>query len=116
MACMARRCRGWLVVLWLATLFVAGPAGTRAILAFDSGRQPVELRDAGDAWLADDAFTSIQDIARDPNIAWQPTADGKIYPLERGQALWIRFTVPPTPSTERWYLEIPYSGVDRVTM
>ncbi|RYF36736.1 MAG: diguanylate cyclase, partial [Comamonadaceae bacterium] len=33
-----------------------------------------------------------------------------------GKALWIRFTVPPAPDKERWYLEIPYSGVNRATL
>ena len=51
-----------------------------------------------------------------PRIAWQPTRQDGIYPLHRRQALWIRFTVPPAPDDERWYLEIPYPGGRPVTL
>jgi len=55
-------------------------------------------------------------VARDAAVRWHPTSDNNIYKLDRGQALWIRFTAPPAPTAERWYLEVPYPGVDRVTL
>ncbi|MEJ8835117.1 sensor domain-containing diguanylate cyclase [Ramlibacter sp. AN1133] len=116
MAWFARGCRVVVALLWLVTLGVAGPAAARSMLAFDPARQPVMLRDSGEAWLDEGGRMSIEDVANDARIRWHPTNDMNIYRLDKGEALWVRFTVPPTPNTERWYLEIPYPGVDRVSL
>ena len=107
----------WLAaaVLFLATLF-AGVAHARATLTLDGANQPVMLQDAGDAWLDETGRATVQDIARDPNIRWHPTAPDNIYKLAGGKAVWIRFTVPPTASAERWYLEVVYPGIDRTEL
>lgn len=116
MAWLARSCRVLVALLWLATLGVGGAAAARSMLAFAPERQPVMLQDAGEAWLDTGGRLSVEDVASDPRIRWHATSDLNIYRLDKGEALWIRFTVPPTPSTERWYLEVPYPGVDRVTL
>jgi two-component system, sensor histidine kinase LadS len=103
-------------VLSLATLTLAGEAAAREALRFDTGRQPVMLLDAGDAWVDDSGKASVKDVARDPVVRWHPTSDNHIYKLDKGQALWIRFRAPAAPTAERWYLEVPYPGVDRVTL
>ena len=97
-------------VLFLATLTLAGEAAAREALRFDTGRQPVMLHDAGDAWVDDSGKVGVKDVARDAAVRWHPTSDNNIYKLDRGQALWIRFTAPPAPTAERWYLEVPYPG------
>jgi GGDEF domain-containing protein len=102
-------------LLFLAVL-LAGPAVARHVLAFDPAHQPVMLHDAGEAWMDEGGKAQVQDVARDSTLAWHPTGDNNIYKVDKGQALWIRFTVPPASAAERWYLEIPYPGVDRVTL
>jgi two-component system, sensor histidine kinase LadS len=108
----------WLAaaVLVLATLAIAGEAAAREALRFDTSRQPVMLHDAGDAWVDESGNAGVEDVMRDAGIRWHPTGDNTIYKLDKGQALWIRFTAPPAPTAERWYLEVPYPGVDRVTL
>jgi two-component system, sensor histidine kinase LadS len=108
----------WLAaaVLALATLAIAGEAAARETLRFDTSRQPVMLHDAGDAWVDESGKAGVEDVMRDTGIRWHPTGDNNIYKLDKGQALWIRFTAPPAPTAERWYLEVPYPGVDRVTL
>ncbi|HEX7892116.1 MAG TPA: 7TM diverse intracellular signaling domain-containing protein [Ramlibacter sp.] len=116
---MGRFARGrWLAatLLFLATL-LAGPAAlARSSLNFDDVRRDVMLRDSGDAWVDDSGKLGIEEVTGSAEVRWHVTADDNIYKLDKGQALWVRFTVPVTPNTERWYLEIPYPGVDRVTM
>lgn len=79
-------------------------------------QQPVPLLDAGAAWLDATGRAGVDEVATDPAIDWQPTRADAIYPLAAGRALWVRFTVPPLPDAERWYLEIPYASVNRVTL
>lgn len=115
---------GWLTrvrrfviaLLWLAAAMADLPAAARSVLALDSRQQPVMLDDAGDAWLDPGGQAQVQDVAAGPHIRWQPTGDRTIYRLGGSAALWIRFTVPPTATRERWYLEVPYPGVDLVTL
>ena len=103
-------------LLVLATVLGAGIAAARDVLKFDTAQQPVMLGTAGEAWVDESGKAGVQDVVRDTGLRWHATSDNHIYKLDKGQALWIRFTVPPAPSAERWYLEIPYPGVDRVTL
>jgi GGDEF domain-containing protein len=100
------------LVLWTA----AAPASARTVLDLDTAQQPVPLLDWGDAWMDHSGRATPDQVAQDSAIAWQPTRDGGIYPLTTGNALWIRFTVPPAPDGERWYVQVPYSSVNRVTL
>lgn len=103
-------------LLSLACLLAGGTAFGRTVLDFDENRQRVMLHSAGDAWVDDSGKMPVEEVAGNPALRWHPTADNNIYRLDKGQALWVRFTAPATPNTERWYLEIPYPGVDRVTL
>ena len=58
----------------------------------------------------------MSDVAAETGVRWHPTSANNIYHVDHGKALWIRFTVPPTPTGQRWYLEVPYPGVDRVEL
>jgi two-component system, sensor histidine kinase LadS len=115
---------GWLTrgrgiaaaLLFLATLLAGMPAAARNLLTLDGGRQHMMLQDRGDAWVDESGRLPIEQVAGNADIRWHATNDENIYKLEKGQALWVRFTVPAMPTTERWYLEIPYPGVDRVTL
>jgi GGDEF domain-containing protein len=116
MAWMTRGLRVLVALLGLAVLLAAGTAGARSVLVFDAGEQPVLLADAGEAWLDTSGTARIQEVASNARIPWHATDDTARYRLDKGEVLWIRFTAPPTPSSERWYLEIHYPGVDRVTL
>src|SRR4051812_44975960 len=101
-------------VLLLAAL--AAPSFARTVLELDSARQPVALQDWGDTWIDDSGRAAVGRVAEDAAIAWTPTQQDAIYPLATGKALWIRFTVPPAPDSERWYLEVPYASVNLATL
>ena len=79
-------------------------------------QQPVALKDWGDYWIdTTRQMTAAQVFAARSNN-WQPTQSDIIYPVKVGQALWIRFAVPPAPDAERWYLEVPYPSVNRASL
>ena len=107
------RQRGWGILL---IAMMALPAVARTVLDLDTSRQPVALQDWGDAWIDDKGLATPDTVTAGEGIAWQPTRNGAIYPLKPGKALWVRFTIPPAPDAEHWYLEIPYSSVDRVVL
>ncbi len=110
---------------WCARVLVAAawllaaaliPANARTVLDLDAARQPVELLDWGDAWIDETGAARVETLETGARITWTPTRHGAIYPLATGKALWIRFTIPPAPDSERWYLEIPYPSVNKVTL
>jgi two-component system, sensor histidine kinase LadS len=109
-----RRLLGAALLLLLAVL--AAPAWARTVLDLDTARQPVQLLDWGDAWTDATGQAIVDNVATDRTVEWQPTRQGAIYPLTTGKVLWVRFTIPPAPDAERWYLEIPYPSVNRVTL
>ncbi len=91
-------------------------AMARTVLDLSSTALPVELMDWGDYRLETDTTLSAASVAAGGDAGWQPTRSGQVYPLATGQSLWIRFTLPPAPDAERWYLEIPYPSVNRVSL
>ena len=101
-----------------ALLLAAGSAlaQTRTVLDLDEQKQPVALADWGDYWIDPQARLEVTQLAGNTTLNWQKTLLRGIYPLLPGQALWIRFTVPPAPDTERWLLEIPYAALDRASL
>lgn len=106
---------GSAALLFLAMLCLAGTAAARS-LVLDAEAQPIVMGNAAEAWLDDTGQATVQDVARDQGLRWQPTAAEHIYKLAGGKALWIRFTVPPTPTQERWFLEVVYPGIDKVEL
>ena len=70
-------------------------AWSRSVLDLDAQKQPVALKDWGDYWVDTTAKLTAPGVAATANINWQPTEPQTIYPITVGQALWVRFTVPP---------------------
>ena len=99
-------------LLWAAA---STDACSRSILDLDARQQPVLLKDWADYWIDTSGELTARQVAA-ANTDWQPTSGEIIYPLTVGHALWIRFTVPPAPDAERWYIEVPYSSIDRVSL
>jgi diguanylate cyclase (GGDEF)-like protein len=108
--------RALLGAVMLVAALCAFPAFGRTVLELDTARQPVPLQDWGDAWIDTSGNAVVDDVASDAAIPWAPTRQDAIYPLTTGKVLWVRFTVPPAPDAERWYLEIPYPAVNLVTL
>ena len=96
----------------LAATAVAQP---RTVLDLETGSQLVDLADWGDYWIDTTGQFSPDEVALTTAIPWKRTETGAIYPLTTGQVMWVRFTVPPAPDMERWYLEVPDSAVDRAS-
>ena len=103
-------------LLLVLTGMASTSAWSRTVLDLDVKQQPIELKDWGDYWI-DSAgqMTAAQAFAVNPGN-WQPTQSNTIYPITSGQAVWIRFTVPPAPDAERWYLEVPYPSINRASL
>lgn len=97
-----------------ALLLGAGVAAAGALL-LDGQAGQVSLGSAGQAWIGS-GTASIDAVADDAQLPWTPTRTGKVYPVHAGNALWLRFSLSETDHSERWYLEVPYPAVDRVTL
>ena len=96
---------------------LASPAAwSRTVLDLDVQQQPVALEDWGDYWIDTSAKLTAAEVATATGLNWQPTDRQQIYKPMAGNVLWIRFTVPPAPDSERWYVEIPYSSVNRASL
>ncbi len=111
-ACWAR------FVLGLALLVAVVFAQAAPVVELDAGRQPQRLLAGGEWWLDTTGAAAVEQLAADAAVAWQPLRENTIHPLARGKALWVRFTLrtEANPAGERWYLEVPYAAVDRVTL
>jgi GGDEF domain-containing protein len=103
-------------LLGLALLFAAPLRA--APVELDPERQPQRLLAGADTWIDASGGSPIEQVARDGSLPWQPLGEDTIYPLARGKALWVRFTLrtEANPVGERWYLEVPYPAVDSVTL
>ena len=97
--------------LILTSAAAQAPSG----LQLDIDKQPIALGRWGEYRIENNLLIGPQLIANTA-AGWLPTPEQGIYPLKPDQALWIRFTVPPAPSAERWLLEIPYPALDRASL
>ena len=91
-------------------------AQPRTILDLDTRTQPVALADWGDYWIDATGTFSPDQVAHTASIPWKHTQTDAIYPLTGGQVMWVRFSVPPAPDAERWYLEVPNPRIDRASL
>ncbi len=105
-----------LIMLVLLAGIMANTAWSRTVLDLDTQQQPVALKDWGDYWIDATGKLTASQVGTAAGAVWQPTQSQTIYPMTTGQALWIRFTVPPAPDAERWYLEVPYPSIDRASL
>jgi two-component system, sensor histidine kinase LadS len=92
------------------------PLQARTVLDLDARAQPISLIDWGDYLIDAESAMTAEQVATDPSLKWSHTVTHGIYPLRHGQILWVRFTVPPAPDSERWLVEIPYPALDRASL
>ncbi len=100
----------------LAISLASSAAMSVTAVELDAARQPIALGGDGEYWIDTKASLGPEQLLADADLPWKATPPRGIYPLQPGQALWIRFSVPPTPNTERWVLEIPYPALDRASL
>lgn len=101
------------LILWMACI---GPAfaADRMVLDPDAGR--VTLDAHGMYWIDPTGQAGIDQVTGGRQIEWLQTSPGLVHALRPGKALWLRFTLGETDDSQRWWLEVPYSSVDRVTL
>ena len=98
-------------------LAVACPVALAApMIDLNPAKQPIALGNAGEYWIDVNAQLQPAQIVSNTNIVWEVSPESGIYPLKPKQALWIKFTVPPSQDTERWLLEIPYPALDHASL
>jgi GGDEF domain-containing protein len=116
----ARRTRlmGLTLGLLLGTMLALGSAKawSRTILDLDTSNQPVALHDWGDYWVDTSGKRTPEQVAGEAGARWTSTHTDASYPVTSGQSVWVRFTVPPAPDAERWYLEVPNPAIDRAAL
>jgi GGDEF domain-containing protein len=105
-----------------ATFFVVGlwmcavASADNRMLLLDPAVGRVTLDNEGQVWTDPTGQAGIDEVATAQVTDWSPTSAGKVHPLGPGAALWIRFTVGETDDSQRWWLEVPYSALDRITL
>lgn len=115
MALVARNCL--LVAFAWFILSMHAFASSRVTLDLDTSNQPVLLGDWGDTWLDHSGSQlSADQVATAASAQWVPTSNDINEILSANDTLWIRFTIPPAPDAEQWYLQVEQSSIDLVTL
>ncbi len=104
------------IALGVALNISGSAVQARTVLDLDARAQPISLSDWGDYVIDTKSAMTVQQVVGDHSLQWAPTLSNAIYPLNGGQTLWVRFTVPPAPDAHRWLLEIPYPALDRASL
>lgn len=117
----SRACQHWLKTIFSSllltiALLTSQNVWPRSILDLDTQAQPIALSDWGDYWVSTDVGRTPENLSTDAAVSWQPSSSTKLYPLNEGKILWLRFTVPPAPDAERWYLQMPSTQVEKITV
>jgi GGDEF domain-containing protein len=101
--------------LLLAAAVAASPV-LAAPLVLDEDAQPVPLGSSAQAWLDAGGQATVDEVAAARGLRWRASGPNEVQRIAPGQALWMRFQVPATETSEHWYLEIPDPGLDQVTL
>lgn len=101
-------------ILWMACAGLA--FASDRMLLLDPGIGRVTLDGEGQAWIDPTGRAGIEQVAGSSGIEWLQTTLGERHALHPGNALWLRFTLGETDDSQRWWLEVPYSAVDKVTL
>ena len=85
-------------------------------LVLSSTSRAIDLVALSDYRIDSSAKLTPAEISADTATTWQKAPPRGIYPLQPGQALWLRFSVVHAPDASHWLLEIPYAALDRATL
>jgi GGDEF domain-containing protein len=100
-------------VLLLA--FASAAVADDRVVTLEPDSPQVTLDTQGDAWLDVSGAGTIADVAA-AQLPWAPMHAGAVYRLGPDRALWMRFVVDVHDDSQRWYLQVPYPALDRITL
>ena len=103
------------VLGWLLSA-LSSPALANPMQTLSNQQQPVALAEAADYWIDTSLTAGPEQLVAKDASNWKPLPANGIYPLQPRQALWLRFTMSPQQSLERWLVEIPYPALDRASL
>ncbi|MDI1271716.1 MAG: 7TM diverse intracellular signaling domain-containing protein [Polaromonas sp.] len=108
--------RGLLAVLCLQSALLASPAAAGELLTLDQQRAPLNMVPALEFWIDANGQASVEKIeAGAHTLGFAPVQSGRPYALDNA-ALWLRFNAVVKDPQTHWKLELPMSGVDRITL
>ena len=103
--------------VWAAlALGAVAPAQAAALIALSKTSATVDLVAESEYRIDNTAKLTPAEIAADTRANWQKGPERGIYPLQPGQALWLRFSVLESADASHWLLEIPYAALDRASL
>ncbi|MES2244375.1 MAG: 7TM diverse intracellular signaling domain-containing protein [Pseudomonadota bacterium] len=108
--------RGLLVLLCLQSALLARTAAASELLTLDQQRAPLNMVQALEFWLDAGGQASVEKVeAGAHTLDFAPVQSGRHYELDNA-ALWLRFNAVVQNPQTHWKLELPMSGVDRITL
>ncbi|MDP2032304.1 MAG: 7TM diverse intracellular signaling domain-containing protein [Polaromonas sp.] len=107
--------RGVLAALCLQAALLA-PAGAGEVLMLGSSPGPIPMVAALETWLDASGQTSVEQVeAGALTLGFKPLRIGEPQVLDEA-ALWLRFDAVSQDPRHHWKLELPMSGVDRISL
>ena len=108
--------RAVVAVLCLQAGLLAGPAAAAEPLSLGSDPGPVSMLASLDSWVDAGGQSSVDQVeAGALTLGFQPHRAGQPQVLDNA-ALWLRFDAVITDKRFHWKLELPMSGVDRISL
>jgi GGDEF domain-containing protein len=108
--------RGWALGALLGLFACACAFAGHEPVELDAAKeQPVRLGPAALTWIDTTGQATPEAVADGAGVNWTQMQEGTIYRIGPDKTLWVRFTIT-VPGTERWYLQVPYPAVDKVTL
>lgn len=108
--------RGLLAVVCLQSALLAGPAAASELLTLDQQRGPLNMVSALEAWVDPTGQASVEKVeAGAHTLGFAPVQSGRPYELDNA-ALWLRFNAVVQNPQAHWKLELPMTGVDKITL
>ncbi len=108
--------RAVLAMLCLHTVLLASPAGAADLLSLGSNSGPFAMAPALAFWLDATGQTSVEKVeAGADSLPFAAVKPGQPHLLDNA-ALWLRFDAVVQNPRIHWKLELPMSGVDKITL
>ncbi|WP_372825901.1 7TM diverse intracellular signaling domain-containing protein [Polaromonas sp.] len=113
---MAALARAALAMLCLLSALLASPAGAAEVLILGSGNGPVGMASVLEFWRDGHGQTPVEKVeAGAGSLPFTAVRSGQAHELDNA-ALWLRFDAVIRDPKVHWKLELPMSGVDKITL
>ncbi len=108
--------RALLALLCLQAALLAGPARGAELLILAGTRGPTGMAAAVEAWRDTQGQATVEKVeAGADSLPFAAVAPGQAHVLDNA-ALWLRFDAVVQNPQVQWKLELPMSGVDKITL